>query len=299
MIPLAFIHSGIQAEFLAVPIGLMGGVATAAYIDLAMRSCPPGLQGTLMMMVDGVLALSGRGGDLLGTKIYDVGKSSGFVYCVIATTVVYALILPLIALIPKQIVSTADGEENPVIDAEVLREVGLSPKAPESFPVQLDQALGLKTHNSELRPTAKDVFISYSKEDKAIADALCGNLERRGIHCWIAPRNVAVSSNWAESIIQAIEASKVMVLVFSRAANDSPQVSREVQTSFESGKPVFPVRIDQAEPTGAMKFYLPSVHWLDLVPGPGEEHFEALASSLRSVLDVTERESGETPDGDA
>ena len=68
MIPLALIHSGNAALYLAVPIGLMGGVATAAYYDLAMRSCPPGMQGTLMMLVDGVLALSSRGGDLLGRK---------------------------------------------------------------------------------------------------------------------------------------------------------------------------------------------------------------------------------------
>ena len=68
MIPLAFIHSANLALVLAVPIGLMGGIATAAYYDLAMRSCPPGLQGTLMMMVDGVFVLSGRGGDLSGFK---------------------------------------------------------------------------------------------------------------------------------------------------------------------------------------------------------------------------------------
>ena len=58
MIPLLFVQSPNLAMWLAVPIGLMGGIATAAYIDLAMRSCPPGLQGTLMMLVDGVLLLS-------------------------------------------------------------------------------------------------------------------------------------------------------------------------------------------------------------------------------------------------
>ena len=123
MIPLAFIHSGNLALLLAVPIGLMGGIATAAYFDLAMRSCPPGLQGTLMMLVDGVFALSARGGDLLGSKIYNSSPTNGFLYCVIATTVVYALILPLILLVPKQLIATADGEQNPEIEAEVLDEI--------------------------------------------------------------------------------------------------------------------------------------------------------------------------------
>jgi hypothetical protein len=123
MIPLAFIHSGNLALVLAVPIGLMGGVATAAYFDLAMRSCPPGLQGTLMMLVDGVFALSARGGDLLGSKIYNSSPAHGFLYCVIATTAVYALILPLILLVPKELIATADGEANPIVEAEVLNEI--------------------------------------------------------------------------------------------------------------------------------------------------------------------------------
>jgi Na+/melibiose symporter-like transporter len=78
MVPLLFVHSAMGAVLLAIPIGLMGGVATAAYYDLAMRSCPPGLQGTLMLMVDGVYYLCQRAGDLLGSKIYDSDHKNGF-----------------------------------------------------------------------------------------------------------------------------------------------------------------------------------------------------------------------------
>jgi MFS transporter len=123
LIPLAFVHSANHALVLAVPIGLLGGIATAAYFDLAMRSCPPGLQGTLMMLVDGVFMLSGRGGDLLGSKIYNISPTNGFLYCVIATTLVYALILPLILLVPEELIATAEGEPNPRVAAEVLEEI--------------------------------------------------------------------------------------------------------------------------------------------------------------------------------
>ena len=118
MIPLAFIHSAKLALVMAAPIGLMGGIATTAYFDLAMRSCPAGLQGTLMMMVDGVLALSFRGGDLLGSHIYNSSPAHGFLYCVIATTVVYALILPLIPLVPRELIATADGQPNASLEGE-------------------------------------------------------------------------------------------------------------------------------------------------------------------------------------
>ena len=108
MPPLAFIHSGI---------------ATAAYFDLAVRSCPPSLQGTLMMMGWGVFTLSYRGEDVLGSRIYASNPANGFFYCVIATTLVYTLIFPLILLVPKELIATADGEANPEVEEEVLEEV--------------------------------------------------------------------------------------------------------------------------------------------------------------------------------
>jgi predicted MFS family arabinose efflux permease len=124
MVPLIFVHSGNTALILAVPMGLMGGIATAAYFDLAVRSCPPGLQGTLMMLVAAGVALAMRGGDLLGATIYASSPAHGFLYCVIATTAVYALILLVIPWIPKQLIATTDGEANPAIEAEVAAEIG-------------------------------------------------------------------------------------------------------------------------------------------------------------------------------
>ena len=67
------------------------------------------------MLVEGVFLLSGRGGDLLGSYIYNSSPTNGFLYCVIATTLVYALILPLILLVPKELIATADGQTNPAI----------------------------------------------------------------------------------------------------------------------------------------------------------------------------------------
>jgi hypothetical protein len=124
MIPLAFIHSSNAALLIAVPIGMMGGLGGAAYYDLAIRSCPPGLQGTLMMLITGLWTLALRAGDLLGSKIYASSPTNGFLSCVIATTATTALILPLIPWIPKQLIATADGEPNPLIEAAVRAEIG-------------------------------------------------------------------------------------------------------------------------------------------------------------------------------
>ena len=109
MVPLAFIHSGTEALALAVPMGLMGGLATCAFADLTMRSCPDGLQGSLMMLAEGIGLLPLRASDTFGSAVYDADAHTGFFYCVVATTAVYALILPTLLLIPKHI--TASTEE--------------------------------------------------------------------------------------------------------------------------------------------------------------------------------------------
>jgi MFS family permease len=108
MVPLLFIHSVTGALITAVPIGLMGGVATASYLDLIIRSCPIGLQGTTLMMSSALYFIASRFGDVLGTLLYDY--YGGFGVCVIAITVVYALILPTLLLVTKHLIATADGQ---------------------------------------------------------------------------------------------------------------------------------------------------------------------------------------------
>jgi hypothetical protein len=109
MIPLLLVHTVTGALVAAVPIGLMGGLATAAYMDLIIRSSPTGLQGTVLMMSSGLYYIAVRFGDVLGTALYSFG---GFPTCVIAITSVYALILPVLWLVPKDLIATPDGQSS-------------------------------------------------------------------------------------------------------------------------------------------------------------------------------------------
>ena len=107
-VPLLFIQSTSAALIAAVPVGLMGGIATASYLDLIIRSCPTGLQGTMLMLSNSLFFIVSRSGDVLGTTLYDY--YGGFTACVIAITFVYALILPTLLLVPKTLTATADGQ---------------------------------------------------------------------------------------------------------------------------------------------------------------------------------------------
>jgi hypothetical protein len=107
MVPLLFVPSASAVLLAAVPIGLMGGVATAAFMDLLIRSCPKGLQGTMMMLSWSMYALAQNFGNLLGTDLYE--HHGGFLACVIATTLVYALMLPMLLFVPKALIAHPDG----------------------------------------------------------------------------------------------------------------------------------------------------------------------------------------------
>jgi beta-lactam-binding protein with PASTA domain len=132
---------------------------------------------------------------------------------------------------------------------------------------------------------AHDVLISYSTLDKLQADAICNRLESQGIRCWIAPRDVPAGSEYAESIVQAIEAAQVMVLIYSAHAEGSKQVRREVERAVHHGITIMPVRIEAAEMSPAFEYYVASLHWLDAINPPLEQHIDKLATDLRAVLD--------------
>jgi len=146
---------------------------------------------------------------------------------------------------------------------------------------------------------AHDVFISYPHQDKATADAVCAKLEAEGIRCWIAPRDIAPSADWAASIVEAIENCRVMVLIFSAHANQSKQVHREVQQAFDEERPVLPFRIENIAPDKTLRYYMASVHWLDALTPPLEQHLQKLAVSVQALVRATtsdaDRQGGQIP----
>lgn len=131
---------------------------------------------------------------------------------------------------------------------------------------------------------AHDVFISYSAKDKVFADAAVASLEERGMQCWLAPRNIPAGAEWGESIVRAIQESKVMVLVLSANSNESRQVRHEVERADHYHVPILPVRIEDFQLTGNMEYHLPASQWLDATQAPFEQHLPHLADSVQYLL---------------
>ncbi|MBV8211912.1 MAG: toll/interleukin-1 receptor domain-containing protein, partial [Verrucomicrobia bacterium] len=129
-----------------------------------------------------------------------------------------------------------------------------------------------------------DVFISHSSKDRLTANAVCNRLESAGIRCWIAPRDIIPGEGWSAAIMRGIDASKVMVLVFSENANTSAHVRREVAHACDHEITVIPMRIVDATPKEGLKYYLDELHWLDALTPPMEGHLETLTNRVKNIL---------------
>jgi TPR repeat protein len=166
-----------------------------------------------------------------------------------------------------------------------LREIGdrASADQPTSYLKNATRLAGNSLNNY-------DVFICYSTEDKATADGACAALEAERIRCWIASRDVAPGADWPAAIVQAIDQSRALVLIFSSKSNKSKQVHREVQRAFEKGLSVVPLRVENVHPESSLAYYMGSVHWLDALTPPMEAHFRKLARTVSALLQSNEVE---------
>ena len=131
---------------------------------------------------------------------------------------------------------------------------------------------------------AHDVFISYSTKDKPTADAVCAEIEKRSIRCWIAPRDVLPGQDYGEALVDAISASQLMVVVFSSHANDSPQVKREVERAVSKGLVIVPFRLEDVPLSKSLEYFMSTPHWLDALTPPLERHLNTLGDTIAKLL---------------
>jgi hypothetical protein len=129
-----------------------------------------------------------------------------------------------------------------------------------------------------------DIFISYSQADRECAHEMVALLEAQGLRCWVAPRDISPSADWAAEIIDAISAARIMVLVFSSSSNQSPQVRREIERAVHKGVTVLPFRIEDVVPSKSLEFFLSAQHWMDAFPPPRDAHYRRLSGYLGAQL---------------
>jgi len=130
----------------------------------------------------------------------------------------------------------------------------------------------------------RPVFISYASDDTPSAASIRDGLEAAGITCWIAPRDIAPGADYAEQIIDAIEACAAMVLVLSETSNQSRYVRNEVERAVAKNKVVIPVRIHNVAPSRSLEFFVSNAQWIDGWDVPLEKVIGVLATAVRKHM---------------
>ncbi|MDX1993166.1 MAG: toll/interleukin-1 receptor domain-containing protein [bacterium] len=127
-----------------------------------------------------------------------------------------------------------------------------------------------------------DVFISYSRKDRAFAMQLAGALEAEGRRVWIDADDIPFGAHWWEEIQAGIESSNAAVFILSPDSVQSEICAMEINHILVSGKRLIPLlyrRIDNqtAPPT------LAQLNWLFF---DQEDKFDAAFERLLGTLDT-------------
>ena len=144
------------------------------------------------------------------------------------------------------------------------------PDPAPSFPDAEDARPGRASPDRAPPPRAQgelSLFVSHVAEDRGAALQVVDALERRGVRCWIAPRDVSPGSPFDDEIADAINACRAMLLIFSDRCNDSDYIRREITCAGNARKVIIPFRIENVEPKRGLSVRLADLHWIDAFVG--------------------------------
>ena len=146
------------------------------------------------------------------------------------------------------------------------------------------------------------VFISFASADQETANRLVDLIEKRGIPCWISSRNIRPGEDYQGAIVQAIEGSGVLLLLFSQAASESTEIPKELALAGKFKKSIIPARLSDVLPSGSFAYQMTSSQFIDLF-GDFEAKADELCTYLAETLHVAQvaqkRTDGEQRDRSA
>src|SRR6201998_4215628 len=143
------------------------------------------------------------------------------------------------------------------------------------------------------------VFISYSSENRVIAEAICASFEAGDVRCWIAPRDVQGGRAYSGQITQAIREARILLLILTRASNRSKHVLREVERAAHCQNHLLTFRIEPISPGDDLAYFLGANQWVDgFRPLSPSQHFPVLIQHTQRLLKSFDEERRHEEDAD-
>lgn len=101
------------------------------------------------------------------------------------------------------------------------------------------------------RARAGDLFISYSRRDRAFVARLVDALAEQGRRCWVDWRDIPASAEWMAEIRSAVDATDAFVFVLSEDSVASDVCRAELGRALEVNKRIIPIVARDLEASAA------------------------------------------------
>ena len=69
-----------------------------------------------------------------------------------------------------------------------------------------------------------EVFVSYSSQDHAQVSKIIERLRKAGVSVWMDEGGIDAATLWSEAIVEAINESKILIMMVSKHSTDSANV---------------------------------------------------------------------------
>ena len=135
----------------------------------------------------------------------------------------------------------------------------------------------------------KEIFISYSTVDAESAETVRNVLEKNGLSCWMAPRDIPGGSNYTKEIPIAIRNCKVFVLVLSKNAQNSHWVLKELDSAVNCGKVILPFMLEDCILNDEFNFLLTGAQRYSAYQKKAEA-MEKLIGRIQAILAADARD---------
>lgn len=113
----------------------------------------------------------------------------------------------------------------------------------------------------------RDVFISYSSKDQAVADYIVQYLESQGVTCWISSRNIRPGSpNYWEDIFEGIDDCRAVLALSCQNSMDSVDVRKELNYCARANKPLIELKLDSTPHNANFTALFGTRQWVTAYP---------------------------------
>lgn len=115
-------------------------------------------------------------------------------------------------------------------------------------------------------PVGHDVFVSYSSKDFDKVREVAAAFTKEKINYWLGPEQVDAGDAFPAAISAALDEARILVLILSSHAVQSPWIEKEVIVANNRKIPVLPLRIEAFELPGNWKFNLTNIQYTEDLP---------------------------------